>query len=223
MTTIIEARRSGRCRILVPCLVTALALVLGGGRAVADAAGPAGALRARVVERLAASRSLMGADIHVGVVGRRVILEGYVQDERTAQRAEGISRRTRGVRAVTSRLEIDTARAGRADVSVRDEQLAERIAHTLVEKLFPDARPEKEWRYGWEVEGASWEMDVDVDMGDVTLSGTAPSWDDLERAIETTRKVPGVRSVHSELGFIDPALWAMHASAAPLRASGEAP
>ena len=43
-----------------------------------------------------------------------------------------------------------------------------------------------------------------MDMGDVTLSGTVPSREDIARAVTAARKVPGVRSVHSELGYYRP-------------------
>lgn len=169
------------------------------------------ALRTRIVERIAASRSLEGSDIWVSVEDREVTLRGVVQDEATRERAVRIARRTRGVRSVASELTTDPSRAERRRIEARDENLAEQIARTLTEEVFPDARPEADWTYGWEVEGYSWEFDVEVDMGDVTLDGTVPSREDIERAITATRKVPGVRSVRSRLGFVDPlhrARWA---------------
>jgi len=180
-------------------------------------------LRTRVVERLAASRALEGAEIRVTVEDRRVTLHGRAPDERSASRALAIARRTPGVRSVDGeRVEIDPSLGERPRPVVGDEALSEAVARALVEALFPEARAERDWTYGWEVDGFNWEFDVEVDRGDVTLSGTVPSRRALERTIAHTREVAGVRSVHSRLGFVDPLHWAAGPARALHAAAGSA-
>ena len=159
------------------------------------------AVRGRIVERLAASRALAGADVWVRVTDRKATLTGLVQDETTELRAIAIARRTPGVLAVVNELRTDPTRAERRFISIRDENLVENVARTLVAELFPDARPENDWAFGWEVDGLWWEFAVEADMGDVTLLGTVPSKDHITRVVEITRKIPGVRSVRARLGF----------------------
>ena len=100
-------------------------------------------LRTRLVERLAASRTLEGSDVWVSVEDRRVTLRGVVQDATTEARAIEIARRTPGVRSVKSELSHDPALAERRRIEVRDEQLAEQIARALVRRSSPRRAPRR--------------------------------------------------------------------------------
>lgn len=157
------------------------------------------AVRERVLERLAASRSLQGSELWVFAHDGRVTLRGLVADEAAKQRAIEIARRTPGVRNVTSELRSDPGVAEWMRLQVRDDVLAREVAERLIARAFPEARLEEDWLFGWEVDGAGFSIDVDADMGTVTLSGFVPSAVDEERAIRIARLTPGVRSVRSVL------------------------
>ena len=82
---------------------------------------------------------------------------------------------------------------------VPDDELAARVAAKLAEDTFPFAEAEQNWTFGWEVDGGGWEIDVDVDHGDVLLAGTVDSWADIPAAVLAASDVRGVRTVYSEL------------------------
>lgn len=84
-----------------------------------------------------------------------------------------------------------------------DGQLAQRVAQQIAQAL-PQAKAEEGGLLarGWKVRGTGdLEVDVKVDEGDVTLSGQLASIDQVRRAVEAARKVPGVQSVRSEVAF----------------------
>ncbi|NNL64904.1 MAG: BON domain-containing protein [Myxococcales bacterium] len=157
------------------------------------------AVRERLIERLAASRSLQGSDVWVSVAGGAATLRGVVADDAAATRAIELARRTAGVHQVRSELRTDPTLAEWASFQVRDEVLAREVAERLIADAFPGARLQEDWAFGWELEGFGFELDVDADMGTVTLRGSVPSPEHAERAIAVTRRTQGVRSVRSEL------------------------
>jgi hypothetical protein len=61
--------------------------------------------------------------------------------------------------------------------------------------VFTGAKADKEWLFGWDIEGEKWQFDVEVDEGDVIFDGSVPSFMEIGKAVEAARKVPGVRSV----------------------------
>ena len=154
----------------------------------------------RVYSRLSASGSLSGSDIKVTVNGNTVVLDGTVADEQAKQRATRIAQRVSGVEAVTNNLRVDKAAVDKnRNVQIADDQLSKQIAEKLAKQYFPNAEVERDWAFGWEVEGDGWEFEVDVDGGDVTLSGEVPRIDVIGDILRTARSVPGVRTVTSEL------------------------
>ena len=157
-------------------------------------------LENRVYNRLASSGSLSGADIKVTVNGNTAVLEGAVADEQAKQRAARLAQRVSGVESVTNNLRIDKAAVDKTrNVQVSDDQLSKQVAERLAKEHFPHAQVERDWAFGWEVEGDGWEFEVDVDDGDVTLSGDVPRTGMIAEVLRTTRSVPGVRTVTSEL------------------------
>ena len=156
-------------------------------------------VRGRVIERLAASRSLQGSDVWVSVAGGAATLRGLVADETAKARAIEIARRTSGVHRVKDELRTDPTLAEWAAFQLQDEVLAREVAERLVAEAFADARVEEDWAFGWEVEGYGFSLDVDADMGTITLRGSVPTVEHAERAISVARRTRGVRSVQAEL------------------------
>jgi osmotically-inducible protein OsmY len=160
----------------------------------------AGMLDHRVAARLARSRSLAGSEINVNSEGQTVTLRGTVESEEAKQRAERLAMKTTGVREVRNELTVDKqAVAARRNVNVSDADLSKQVAERLVREVFPGARVDEDFLFGWEVEGATFEVEVEVDDGHVTLEGDVPAREDIFQAIQATRNVPGVRSVDSDL------------------------
>jgi osmotically-inducible protein OsmY len=158
----------------------------------------------RIEMRLARSASLSGTDIMVNVEDRVATLSGTVGSQQEQERAMQLARRVRGVQDVKANLNIDKeAMEQRRNVEVEDQELAKQIAMKLANDTFPGAEAEEEWFAGWEVEGYSWEFDVEVDNGRVTLEGDVDPYSDITEAIKAARAVPGVRSVESELTTAD--------------------
>ena len=161
-------------------------------------------IKNQVATRLARSASLAGTDIQVSVEDRTVTLSGAVGSEQEKERAIRITRQVRNVRQVKDELSIDQAAVDkRRNIEVGDEELAKQVAQKLVDELFPSAEAEEEWFFGWEVDGYTWEFDVDVDDGVVLLEGDVDSYNDLVSVIQTVRAVPGVRSVDASELSID--------------------
>lgn len=154
-----------------------------------------------VFMRLAASPSLDMTNMEVkGQGGGIITLSGTVATEQAKVRALRIARQTRGVEDVRGSLRVDPASRRPAE-AVSDEELSRRVAQKLATETFPGARAEEEWFFGWEVEGANdlWEFDVEADGGVVEPEGSVLSYSDLRKAVEAARKVPGVRSINTQL------------------------
>ena len=96
-------------------------------------------------------------------------------------------------------LRTDPTLAEWAAFQLQDEVLAREVAERLVAEAFADARVEEDWAFGWEVEGYGFSLDVDADMGTITLRGSVPTVEHAERAISVARRTRGVRSVQAEL------------------------
>jgi hypothetical protein len=81
------------------------------------------------------------------------------------------------------------------------------VSRRIVRDVFPKAKAEEDWFYGWEVEGGSFEFDVETDGGQVTLQGEVPALTSIAKAVGTALEVPGVRSVVSQLTVKDFPRW----------------
>ncbi len=111
-----------------------------------------------------------------------VTLRGKVgsPEERTA--AEHTAKDIRGVSSVRNTLEV-VPDMNREAVDTKDDQLTKTVRDRFdSDAQFKDAR-----------------IRVRADNGVVTLMGTVPGVKAKERAVELTRKTPGVRAVRSEL------------------------
>jgi osmotically-inducible protein OsmY len=180
-------------------------------------------IETRAKIRLARSASLMGSDINVDANNGTLTLNGHVlntvQQDRAKQLVKGMS----GVKDVKDNLKVDpqfrmqamdekaagadtgAVKAGDTDedaeavapgahATISDDQLARMVAQRAA-RAFPGAKADKEWLFGWDVEGDKWQFDVEVDEGDVILDGSVPSFMDIGKAVDAARKTAGVRSV----------------------------
>ena len=159
-----------------------------------------GMLRNVLTSRLAEKRSLAGADIQVSVNNGTVTLAGKVPTQEARQRAERIAQRTVSVREVQNQLTVDPQVAQAWNTTnLTGEALEKQIAQILAKDVFPSAEAAEGLIYGWEVEGPNYEFDIDADDGTITLEGSVPNFDVISQVVARVRKVPGVRSVNSEL------------------------
>ena len=155
----------------------------------------------RVNAYLASSGTLAGSEIKVTAAGDVVILDGVVADAKAKERARALAMRVSGVREVRSNLTMDRqAVATRRGPVVPDAELSKRVAEKLMRQLFPQARVERDGVSQWEVDGDGWEIEIQSDAGDITLSGHTARPQVIDDVIKTARSVPGVRSVRSVLG-----------------------
>lgn len=162
----------------------------------------------QIFVNMARSASLRDANIRVTVQGDRARLEGTVPSEEAKRRAVAIATQHPRIRNVEDRLAVSQqggtsgqARSGTGQERPDDGRIAERVARQLAERL-PEGRAEEGLFSGWSVQGrGDTEIDVSVDEGDVTLSGSVPSMQQVRQAVEAARRVEGVRTVRSELAF----------------------
>ena len=168
-----------------------------------------GRLANRIEVKLAERRSFANSDIEVSSTNGGITLTGMVDSEYQKQRAERIAERTSGVEEVNNELTVDASLANQFQ-EVPDDQLSQNVAEKLAAEL-AFAEADEEWIYGWEVNGANWDFDVDADDGDITLDGEVGSYGQFLSAVRAARDVPGVRSVDSsdldidnDYGLYDP-------------------
>lgn len=162
-------------------------------------------LRQRVLLRLYGSPSLAGSVLDVHMTGDGVAeLDGVVASELHRQRAVRIARSTLGVYQTIDRLEIDGAQVeARRSTGSDDQALAERAAAILTGDVFETAESRKTWIFGYEIDGFSWEFDLDVDDGIASLEGTVARQRDITRAAAALWEIPGIRAVRVDLRIED--------------------
>lgn len=147
--------------------------------------------------RLARSRALAGARVQVEGDAGTVTLTGAVRDPLQRERAKRIASQTAGVGKVRDELRVDASLAAPALLS--DEELARQVALKLASASTLQASAKQGWTYGWRVEGDGWELDVEVDDGDVSLEGVVLLQPHIPEFVTAAREVSGVRSVRAEL------------------------
>ena len=111
--------------------------------------------------------------IHVNTVNGIVNLSGTVTNALAQERAARIAETVKGVRAVVNRLEVDPV------VEISDDTIRRNVENAL---LYNPAT-------------SSYEIDVTVTDGTVTLAGTVDSWQEQELAKKEARGVQGVTNV----------------------------
>ncbi|MFW6154254.1 MAG: BON domain-containing protein [Planctomycetota bacterium] len=119
-------------------------------------------------------------DIDISVANGIVTLTGTTDNILARHRAERIAETVRGVKAVVNRITVDPP-TERSDAAVRQDVLA---------ALATDPATE------------SYDLDISVDDGIVTLRGTADSWAERRLAGTVARGVRGVLGVINEVDVI---------------------
>ncbi len=108
-----------------------------------------------------------------------VTLDGTVDNILSKDRAATISESVKGVRAIVNLIEATPS--SRPDDAIRDD-----VTGRLLDDPVTDA----------------FEIDVSVQEGDVTLSGTVDSWQEKQFAAKIAKSVMGVREVENDLMFM---------------------
>lgn len=162
-------------------------------------------LAVQVHSNLVASESLIGSQIDVKAgEGRKVTLSGKVASEHAKQRALRIAERTMGVSEVSDELTVDDSlQANAMGEPVPDQTLARQVADAIAAKL-DDATVKESWFFGYEVitrspEGDELKLDVDADSGDIELDGDLARNADVQKVLNVTRSVRGVRSIENNI------------------------
>ena len=122
-------------------------------------------------------RDLHPSDIQVGVTAGWVTLEGSVDAFWKKVRAEDLAFSLRGVAGVTNKIAVVPTQ------SLADEQLAENVIQALDRNQDVDVD----------------DIDVTVEKGTVSLSGTVPSWSARRAAYNAARYAHGVKEVEDRI------------------------
>jgi hyperosmotically inducible protein len=138
------------------------------------------ALAMRVGSRLTADLDVRRHEIDVDVLNSVVTLRGIVGNEEEREAAESIAERTRGVERVRNLIELESEvdEAEKSDMAMR-VKIGTQLAAD------PDVRRT--------------DIDLDVQEGEVTLSGVVANDYAREEAERIARSVEGVRDVRNEL------------------------
>jgi osmotically-inducible protein OsmY len=156
-----------------------LLAALAAGPSVATAAAQAPAdpeVALAVSDRLIAEPGVNGYRINVAVTDGIVDLSGTVKNVLAKERAERLSTTVKGVRAVVNRIEVMTGE--RSDAALQSD-----IESALARN------PATE----------SFEVQVGVNNGEVTLTGTVDSWQERRLAERVANGIDGVRAVNNRL------------------------
>lgn len=126
--------------------------------------------------------AVLSYEIDPQVSGGVVTLTGKVDNPRTRDAAERIASSTIGATRVDNRITIEPAEA------IDDQALAARIDQALLRNAVT----------------ASYEIDVAVDDGRVTLTGAVDDYAEFGEASDVASGFAGVRSVSNQLTVADP-------------------
>lgn len=166
------------------------AAVVGGGAAGGYAVGTdersAGtmvddaAITAKVKSKLIGDKNVKARNIDVDTVAGVVVLSGYVDSSQEASRAGHIAKSVPGVALVKNELRVGSRTMGQG---VDDKVLGARIKARLLEE--PGVR--------------SFNIDVDVYSGSVSVTGTVSSKEQKNMVLNLIRSVEGVKGVVDNL------------------------
>jgi osmotically-inducible protein OsmY len=136
-------------------------------------------IKANVEQGLMRADLQLQGGIETTVYGGRVLLTGHVASPELKLAAERIAGQTRGVRGVYDEIEVAPGQGMWSGAS--DDWITAQVRSKLV--LDPDIR--------------SVNYSIETANGSVYLIGSARSQDELDRATQIARYVPGVRRVVS--------------------------
>lgn len=141
-------------------------------------------------------------NIDVRTVNGIVTLTGVVANEQERQQALQIARTVDGVKQVVDRLRVGGIQEGGAEPGAGRQPGGQRPGAAELEQLTEsDAAllTQVKTKLALDAEVSALNIDVDVDEGVVTLSGTVDSEASRQRAIALAREVEGVRDVRDNL------------------------
>jgi len=175
------------------CMLTSLgctAAMVGGGAAGGYAVGtderPAGtmlddaAITAKVKTELINEKTVKARNIDVDTVAGVVVLSGYVDSQREADRAGFLAKSVPGVARVKNELRVGSRTMGQG---FDDKVLGGKIKARLMEE--PGIR--------------SFNIDVDVYSGIANVTGTVPSQEQKKKVLNLIRSLEGVKGVVDNL------------------------
>ncbi|MBD3335315.1 MAG: BON domain-containing protein [Candidatus Eisenbacteria bacterium] len=132
-----------------------------------------------ITGELLEDQAISGFTVDVTTRDGVVTLSGYVNNLLAKERAERIAETVKGVRAVVNTLKIQTAARDDAEL------------HTdVVAALAMDPATE------------SWEIDVEINDGVVTLNGEVESWDEKHLAGKVAKSVRGVEELQNMIDVV---------------------
>jgi hyperosmotically inducible protein len=151
-----------------------------------------------------------GTNINVDTKDGVVTLKGQVDDQAEKERAVEVARKVEGVREVRDQLGVKRQSGATASSSPaapvtsgaaapakpNDDQLAGQV-RTQIAQAWPQGQFKAE---GDAITGPrDQKIEVETDDGIVTLKGKVNDVQDIVRAAEAARKVPGVRAVKTKI------------------------
>lgn len=154
-------------------------------------------LTATVKTRLAAQATINAIKINVDTLQGNVSLSGTVPSVGEKTQAEQIARETPGVKAVTNKLEVNPDAIGSSTVKEKAEEATRDVSREASEAL-GDAGTLARIKARFVADGILG-VDVDVNNGEVTLTGTVANEIQKAQAEALVRKTKGVTNVKNNL------------------------
>ncbi|MDG4476492.1 BON domain-containing protein [Thiovibrio frasassiensis] len=139
-----------------------------------------GAITAKVKTELIGDKNVKARNIDVDTVSGVVVLSGYVDSQHESNRAAFLAKSVSGVVRVRNELQVGSRTLGQG---FDDKVLGAKIKARLVEE--PGVR--------------SFNVDVDVYSGSVSVTGTVPSQEQKRKVLNLIRSVEGVKGVVDNL------------------------
>lgn len=136
-------------------------------------------IRLQVEGMLAASAKLNGTRVSIGVNNGEIHLQGMVDALWKKKLIEELAAQARGVLRISNRICVVPG------LVPEDRQIAAAVEEAFARNSPADFR----------------NVDVRVELGVVTLSGTVPSWDAFSRADSVAERTPGALSVKNRLAI----------------------
>lgn len=127
---------------------------------------------------LIANSPTSGYDTDVDAKEGTVTLTGKVDTDAVKSEAEQVARKVEGVRGVNNQLQV-VPEAKRSEVNAADEKIKDAIGKLM------DSDPNLQ----------NLSLSIDSNAGVVSLDGSVDTLDQLWKAAQVIRKVPGVKSV----------------------------
>jgi hyperosmotically inducible protein len=138
---------------------------------------------------------LNGSDIDVDVKDGIVTLQGTVPSEAARKRALELARKNDGVKGVTDQLRVLPAARATADKPADPPPTTGSKTARAIDDGWIKSKIYAQFMADWNTVLDDSDIDVDVDKGMVTLSGTVKSAEARTRAVAIAKGTDGVKSV----------------------------